>query len=130
VRRRVKPETFCLETRREIAVESSDVGWESGTRAACELYADVEPTHFEVILSSLATGRAGSAMADGRAGCCHASTPESELSHITPGPQRGAYTTHCSRLRHGAFAEGKHGTVQVALRSDLLLKTLWEPDTR
>jgi hypothetical protein len=65
VRWRVKPEAFCLEARRELSVESSDIGWVRGARAVCELYADLEPTRFEAILSSLATGRTGSAMADG-----------------------------------------------------------------
>ena len=36
-----------------------------GVRAVCQLYADLEPARFEAILSSLATGRTGSAMADG-----------------------------------------------------------------
>ena len=61
----MKPETFCLEASRELAVENSDVGWVRGARAVCELYADIDPARFEAILNSLATGRSGSAMADG-----------------------------------------------------------------
>jgi hypothetical protein len=61
----VSPEAFCLRTRGELAVEHSDEGWVRGARALCELYADVEPKRFEAILLSLATGRTGSAIADG-----------------------------------------------------------------
>jgi hypothetical protein len=61
----VKPESFCLEASRELALESSDIGWVRGARAVCELYADLDPTRFQAILSSLAAGRTGLAMADG-----------------------------------------------------------------
>jgi len=61
----VSPEAFCLRTRDELAVERSDDGWVRGARAVCELYADVEPVRFEAILTNLATGRTGSAIADG-----------------------------------------------------------------
>ncbi len=61
----MSPEAVCLRTRNELAVEHSDDGWVRGARALCELYADVEPKRFEAILLSLATGRTGSAIADG-----------------------------------------------------------------
>jgi hypothetical protein len=61
----VSPEVFCHRTRSELAVEHSDDGWVRGARAVCELYADVDATRFETILVSLATGRTGSALADG-----------------------------------------------------------------
>ena len=63
--RRLSPRTFCDRTRDELAVEHSDDGWVRGARAVCELYADVEPVRFEAILTTLATGRTGSAIADG-----------------------------------------------------------------
>ena len=56
---------FCLRTRDELASWSADEGWVRGARAVCELYADVEPNRFEAILVGLATGRSGSAIADG-----------------------------------------------------------------
>ncbi len=56
---------FCLRSRGELATCNADDGWVRGARALCELYSDVEPDRFEAILVSLATGRTGSAMADG-----------------------------------------------------------------
>jgi hypothetical protein len=61
----MRPEAFCATARAELAEQHSDDGWVRGARAACELYADLEPNRFESILTTLATGRAGSAMADG-----------------------------------------------------------------
>jgi hypothetical protein len=61
----MSPEAFCLQTRDQLSVERSDDGWVRGARAVCELYAGVDPRRFETILTSLATGRAGSAIADG-----------------------------------------------------------------
>jgi hypothetical protein len=56
---------FCNRIRDELASEHSDDGWVRGARALCELYADIEPGRFEAILVSLATGRTGSAIAEG-----------------------------------------------------------------
>jgi hypothetical protein len=61
----VDPERFCHRTRHELGGENADEGWVRGALAVCELYADVDAMRFEVILLSLATGRAGSAIADG-----------------------------------------------------------------
>jgi hypothetical protein len=61
----VDPEGFCHRTRDELGGENADEGWVRGALAVCELYADVDAMRFEVILLSLANGRAGSAMADG-----------------------------------------------------------------
>ena len=61
----VTPETFCVGARGELACQNGDDGWVRGARAVCELYADVDAKHFETILTGLAAGRAGSALADG-----------------------------------------------------------------
>jgi len=61
----VNADVFCLRTRSELAAWNSDEGWVRGARAVCALYSDVEPDRFEAILVSLATGRTGSAIADG-----------------------------------------------------------------
>ena len=58
-------EAFCLAARGELAIERSDDGWVRGARAVCELYAELDPNRFEAILTTLATGRTGSAKADG-----------------------------------------------------------------
>ena len=58
-------DVFCLRTRGELTTANSDEGWVRGARALCDLYSDVEPDRFEAILVSLATGRTGSAIADG-----------------------------------------------------------------
>jgi hypothetical protein len=80
---------------------------------ACPASGWCDPARFDAILSSPATGRTGSAMADGAALAVAALAHLGVSSHISrQGPKRGAYTTDCSRLRHGAFAEGKHSTVQ------------------
>jgi hypothetical protein len=56
---------FCARTRVELATSNPDDGWARGARALCELYANVESDRFEEILVSLASGRTGSAIADG-----------------------------------------------------------------
>jgi hypothetical protein len=61
----VSPEAFCDDARGELAGENADDGWVRGARAVCELYADLDANRFETILTSLATGRAGSTLADG-----------------------------------------------------------------
>jgi len=61
----MSPEAFCVRARVELAVERSDDGWVRGARALCDLYADVDASRFEAILASLASGRTGSAVADG-----------------------------------------------------------------
>lgn len=61
----MNPEAFCANARGELARENADDGWVRGARAVCELYADLDTNRFETILTSLATGRAGSAIADG-----------------------------------------------------------------
>ena len=61
----MNPEAFCVNARGALAGENSDDGWVRGARAVCELYADLDATRFGTILTSLASGRAGSAMADG-----------------------------------------------------------------
>ena len=59
------PTAFCTYACGELAVEQPDDGWVRGARAVCELYAGVDSNRFEAILTSLATGRTGSAIADG-----------------------------------------------------------------
>jgi hypothetical protein len=61
----VNADVFCRGARSELATSNSDDGWVRGARALCDLYSDVEPDRFEEILVSLATGRTGSAIADG-----------------------------------------------------------------
>ena len=61
----MNPEAFCVNARSELAREHANDAWVRGARALCELYAEVEPHRFETILAGLATGRAGSAIADG-----------------------------------------------------------------
>jgi hypothetical protein len=61
----VNAHVFCLRSRGELAAWSADEGWVRGARALCELYSDVDPDRFEEILVSLASGRTGSAIADG-----------------------------------------------------------------
>ncbi len=61
----MSPEAFCVDARGKLTGESEDDGWVRGARAVCELYADLDANRFESLLTSLATGRAGSAIADG-----------------------------------------------------------------
>ena len=61
----MSPDAFCASARGELAGEDSDTSWVRGARAVCDLYAAVDASRFETILTSLATGRAGSAIADG-----------------------------------------------------------------
>ena len=61
----MSPEVFCVNARGQLQGENANDGWVRGARAVCELYADLDASRFETILTSLATGRAGSAMADG-----------------------------------------------------------------
>ena len=59
------PEAFCARVREELAVERSDDGWVRGARALCEMYAGIDAPRFETILASVASGRTGSAIAEG-----------------------------------------------------------------
>jgi hypothetical protein len=59
------PEAFCARVRDELAVERSDDGWVRGARALCEMYVGVDALRFEAILVSIASGRTGSAIAQG-----------------------------------------------------------------
>ena len=61
----MSPELFCANARGELYSESANDGWERGARAVCELYADLDASRFETVLTSLATGRGGSALAEG-----------------------------------------------------------------
>jgi hypothetical protein len=61
----VSAQTFCANTRRELAIERSDDGWVRGALALCELYAGANDLRFETILVGVAAGRTGSALADG-----------------------------------------------------------------
>ena len=61
----MSPEAFCVDARGELAGENGDDGWVRGARAVCELYAALDANRFDAILTSLASGRAGSAIADG-----------------------------------------------------------------
>ncbi len=61
----VTAHVFCLRSRGELATCHADDRWVRGARALCELYSEVEPDRFEEILVSLASGRTGSAIADG-----------------------------------------------------------------
>lgn len=62
---RMTPEAFCARVRDELAVERSDDGWVRGARALCEMYAGIDAPRFETILVGLASGRTGSAIAEG-----------------------------------------------------------------
>jgi hypothetical protein len=100
--KQVSPQVFCEGTRDELAVEHSDDGWVRGARALCELYAGVDAKRFETILVSLATGRTGSAIADG----AHWLLPRwhmfRETGISTSGVPRSAYTERGSQ--HGRSA--------------------------
>lgn len=61
----MSPELFCVNARGDLYGENANDGRVRGARAVCELYADLDASRFETILTSLATGRAVSAMADG-----------------------------------------------------------------
>ena len=63
----VNTHVFCLRTRGELATCNADdaLSRVRGARALRELYSEVEPDRFEEILVSLASGRTGSAIADG-----------------------------------------------------------------
>ena len=61
----MSPEAFCVNARGELAGENGDDGWVRGARAVCELYAGLDANRFELILTSLATGRAGWALTAG-----------------------------------------------------------------
>ena len=59
------PEEFCAGVRIQLAAECADDGWVRGASALCEMYAGVEAPRFEAILVSMASGRTGSAVAEG-----------------------------------------------------------------
>jgi hypothetical protein len=59
------PAIFATWVRNELALDRSDDGWVRGARALTEMYVDLDPRRFETILISLASGRAGSAVAEG-----------------------------------------------------------------
>jgi hypothetical protein len=56
---------FCAGVRIQLAAERADDGWVRGAGALYEMYAGVDAPRFEVILISMASGRTGSAGADG-----------------------------------------------------------------
>jgi hypothetical protein len=58
------PEALCAEIRKELAQLSSDGAWARGARGLCEMYAGTEALRFELILSRMARGSAGSALVE------------------------------------------------------------------
>ena len=61
----LSPEAFCLSLGNVLASERSDDGWVRGARALCDMYAGLDAQRFGTILTSMAAGRTGSAVADG-----------------------------------------------------------------
>ncbi len=59
------PEAFCAAIDEELAQLSSDDAWARGARGLCEMYAGAEAVRFELILSQMARGSAGSALVEG-----------------------------------------------------------------
>ena len=59
------PDAFCAAIREELAQLRSDDAWARGARGLCEIYAGAETGRFELILSQLARGSAGSALVEG-----------------------------------------------------------------
>ena len=61
----ISPAMFATWVRNELALDRSDDGWVRGARALTEMYVDLDARRFETILVSLASGRTGSAVAEG-----------------------------------------------------------------
>jgi hypothetical protein len=61
----MNPDAFCASVRHELASERSDDGWVRGALVLSEMYAGIEAPRFESILVSMASGRTGSAVAEG-----------------------------------------------------------------
>jgi hypothetical protein len=61
----MSPDVFCARVGDELAAERSDDGWVRGARALCNMYAGVDTVRFGTILSTMASGRTGSAIAEG-----------------------------------------------------------------
>ena len=59
------PAVFCPMIQRELASVGSDQAWVRGALAACDMYAATDASRFELIVTQLAHGPTGSAVADG-----------------------------------------------------------------
>jgi hypothetical protein len=61
----MSPEEFCVGVRIQLEAERADAGWARGASALCGMYAGVDAPRFEAILVGMASGRTGSAVAEG-----------------------------------------------------------------
>jgi hypothetical protein len=59
------PQAFCAAIREELARLNSDEAWARGARGLCDMYAGTDAARFELILSQMARGSAGLALAEG-----------------------------------------------------------------
>jgi hypothetical protein len=61
----ISPQAFCRQMLAQLGAYREEEPWVRGVRSVCEMYATTDPWRFHVILTQLARGSAGSALAEG-----------------------------------------------------------------